>query len=357
VDLLLNAYAWGIFSASQMGLSGRHAFVNRISTDVGMNAVGLATSPAAPSGSVLTSDTGELRWNTSVSGRGLLTINTPKTKALIGYADNLDTLLGGIKMRPGITRLGWCTLGLTLQKGEVMTNDCSMLLVATGWWENTGQVWKDATRNSVGNQWGTAPVLAEVVPFTVTLPIPTNHVQVWSLNERGQRKALLPVTGDSTTTVITVTTNEASCWYEVQVARWIASYGLWQQRYFSDLDLQDPGISGRTAAPLGDQVPNLIKYFMGLGPLATAPSAELPTPSVVNVNSQRFLGMTYQRDKLVNDVACIPEVSSNLVVWSGGPPHTTTHASSDLGSLERVTVRSTQAIGSSTAQYMRLRFQ
>ena len=130
----------------------------------------------------------------------MVTVRHARTKALVGFADNQRVTLGGLSLRPGTTQLGWCTLGATLTRGEVFTNDCTALIVAGGWWENTGQVWKDANKISVGNQWGTRPVLTEVVPFTLTLPVGTNHVQAWSLDERGQRKAALPVTGDSTST-------------------------------------------------------------------------------------------------------------------------------------------------------------
>ena len=101
------------------------------------------------------------------------------------------------------TKLGWCTLGITLTRGEVFTNDCSALIVAGGWWENTDQVWNDTNKDSINyynGQWGHAPVLAEVVPFTLTLPVGTNYVRVWSLDERGQRKAPLSVTGSESST-------------------------------------------------------------------------------------------------------------------------------------------------------------
>ncbi|MGH7971620.1 MAG: hypothetical protein ACREIC_23140, partial [Limisphaerales bacterium] len=262
LDLLQNTGSWNLFSSGQMGVPANLAFISRLSTAVGEQPPGLTTPPQAPGGSVLTSDTGELKWDLSRTGAGVVTIDTARTKAVLGYTDNRSFSFDGLQLRPGATRLGWSTLGITLIRGEVFTNDCTALVVATGWWENTGQVWTDTNKVSVGNAWGKAPVLTEVVPFTLTLPVATNSVTVWALDERGQRKTALPIAGDSHSTVLTVT-NSGSIWYEIHVSRWVASYDLWRARYFSSDDQTNPTVTGEAAAPDGDQVPNLLKYYAG----------------------------------------------------------------------------------------------
>lgn len=219
LELLASAGSWGVFSSRQLGVPGGLALIHRLDTSVGINASGLAAPPPPPSGASLASDTGELRWDLSRPGRGLVTINTARTKALIGFADHRAVTLGGLTFQPAATQLGWCALGITLTRGEVFTNDCSALIVASGWWENTGQIWTDANKTSVGNKWGQAPVLTEVVPFSLTLPLATNFVTAWALDERGRRKASLPLTGTAAATTLTVNTNAASIWYELQVAR------------------------------------------------------------------------------------------------------------------------------------------
>jgi len=355
LDLLQNAHAWGIFSASQLGVPGKLAFVSRLSTAVGPNAPGLTNPPAAPAGSVLTSDTAQLRWDLSVSGQGRVTVDTPRTKALLGYADNRAVNLGGITLQPKTTRLGWCTLGLTLTRGEVFTNDCNALLIATGWWENTGQVWKDANKDSVGNQWGTAPVLTEVVPFTLTLPVGTNHVRVWALDPRGARTTPIPVFGTADSSVISVDTNAGTIWYEIEVARWMASFDLWRARYFNAAELNDPNLSGAAAAPDGDRVANLWKYFLGLPGRTWAPPDGLPWGCLLNIGNDRYLAMTYARDKLVNDVTCTAEVSSDLITWNSGPLWTRIESVRDLGLLEEITVRDLAAVATQSNRFMRLR--
>jgi hypothetical protein len=354
LDLLQNTWAWNLFSSSQLGVPAGLAFTNRLSTSVGVNAAGLTNPPAAPAGSVLASDTGELRWDLSRASQGLVTLDTTRTKALIGFADNRPVTLGSLTFRPGTTQLGWCTLGITLTRGEVFTNDCTALVVASGWWENTGQVWTDTNRTSVGNQWGQSPVLTEVVPFTLTLPVGTNYVQVWSLDERGQRKAALPVTGTSTSTTITITSNANSTWYEVAVARWVASFDLWRARYFTADEQANPAVSAEAAIPDGDGVPNLLKYYLGLPGRAPAPAGSPPGGSLLPLSGQLYLALSYNHDKLVKDVNCVAQVSPNLANWFSGTGYARLEQTLDLGSLERLTMRDLTPVGGTPEHFMRL---
>jgi hypothetical protein len=354
LELLLNAGAWNVFSSGQLGMPGKRVLVNRVSTTVG--STGLTTAPADIVGNDVFSDTGQLRWNLTQAGQGLLTYNTRRTKGLVGYADNKAVTLDAITFQPGTTKLGWCTLGLTLRRGEVVTNDCTALIIASGWWENTGQVWKDATKNSVGNQWGTAPVLAEVVPFSITLPVATNHVRVWSLNELGQRKAQLPVTGSATNSVITVDTNAASLWYELEVGRWMTSFNQWRWANFDETELAAASLSGVAGTPAGDGVPNLIKYHLGSPALAAVPPQRLPRGSLREIAGLSYLAITYERDALADDVAVVAEVSTDLQSWSSGTALTVTEPVVDLGAFERVTIRTAAPVTSSPFRYMRLRF-
>lgn len=351
LQVLQNAHAWGVFSSSQLGVNGKLAFTNRLSTSVGENAQGLVTAPTAPAGNDVASDTGELRWNASVASKGLVTINAPKTKALVGFADNHEVQLGDVRLRPGSTMLGWCTLGITLKSGQSLTNDCTALIVATGWWENSGQGWKDSNKNSVGNQWGRAPILTEVVPFTITLPVSTNHVRVWSLDTQGARMAPLPVSGDSQSTTISVITNAASIWYEVEIGRWVASFKQWRSRYFSLEEQADSSVSGPAAIPDNDQLPNLLKYYLGLPGSEPAPLERRPAARVINIDGQRYLAMLLTRDSLAEDVRAEGQFSSDLTNWSScctiEQVATNEHA-------ETVVIRDLIPVGASHQRFLRL---
>jgi len=353
LDLLLGATQWNVFSSGQLGMPPGTVFSNRISTvltDAPM------PPPAAITGSNIVSDTGELRWDASAAGSGLLTYNTRKSKGLIGRADNKTVTLDNIAFRPGATKLGWCTLGMTLLRGEVMTNDCTALIVASGWWENTGQVWKDASKTSVGSNWGTAPVLAEVVPFEVTLPVGTNHVRAWVLDERGRRKTALPVLGNAASTTIMVDTNAASLWFEVEVARWMTRFDQWRWRNFDGSQLADETVSGSAATAGPDAIPNLLRYLVGVDASQAAPRDRLPREMLTTAGSDTYLAMTLAKDKLVADVQVTAEVSPDLRSWFSGPGYTIAEPESDLGEHTRLTFRSAQPVAALPWRFMRLRF-
>jgi hypothetical protein len=351
IDLLANAWAWGVFSSSQLGVSGKFAFTNRLSVSVGANVGGLTNPPPAPSGSVLTSDTGELKWDLATAGQGAVTINTPRTKAVLGYVTNRIWTLGELTFAPDSNQLCWCTLGATLTRGSSFTNNCTALVVASGWWENTGQVWKNGNKDSVGNQWGGPPMLMEVVPFKLTLPAGTNRVSAWALDERGQRKAALPVTGTSTNATITVSAGAGSIWYELEVAPFLVGFDLWRSTNFTAMEFTNAAISGESAAPAGDGVPNLVKYYLGLPAKTIAPSDRLPQGSLSVVSNLLHLALIYERDKAALDVNAFAEVSADLAGWLSGPSYTETADVTDLG------VRDRTPISAAPARFMRLRLQ
>ncbi len=355
IDLLANASAWSVSSSSHLGVSGKFAFTNRLSVNVGTNTVGLVNAPAVPSASVLTSDTGELRWNLASADRGVVTVNTPRSKALLGYATNMVWNLGELTLAPGSNALGWCTLGVTLTRGSSFTNDCRALVVASGWWENTGQVWKNTDKDSLGNQWGGTPILMEVVPFTLTLSVGTNRLSAWALDERGQRKSVLPVSGSCTQATITITSAAASIWYEFEVAPYLAGFDLWRATNFSALELTNPVISADGAIAVGDGLPNLLKYYAGLAAKTLAPPDRIPRGAVVSWNGGEHLAISYYHDKSVGDVVCLPEVSPDLANWYSGSGHTTTLPPENLGALERLTALDLSPVASATQRFMRLK--
>ncbi len=355
LDCLLNTYAWSIFSSSQLGMPGKMAFVSRMNTYVGSDAP-VPTPPPAPSGSLMTSDTGQLKWNLAKAGKGLVTFDTPRTKGLVGFPDGQAVGFSGLTLQPGPTELGWCTWAATLVRGSSFTNDCTALIVASGWWENTGQVWKDSTKNSVGNKWGQPPVITEVVPFTLTLPVGTNFVHAWTLNPTGQRVVELPISGNANSSTLIVTTNAATMWYEIQVAPRYAGFDAWRHQHFSAAELLDPSVSGESAMPDGDQVSNLLKYYLGLPGRIPAPRDRIPSGSLFDSGSGRFLALSYQYDKSISDIDCIGEVSPDCRLWDSGPCCTEVK-NMDLGSLELVTVRDLTPLVTADQRFMRLRLQ
>ncbi|MCL4177674.1 MAG: carbohydrate binding domain-containing protein [Verrucomicrobia bacterium] len=351
IDLLHDrAGAWNVFSGSQLGLPPRLPLVSRVNVDVGPDAVGLPTPPSDPTGNIITADTGELTWNLATAGKGFVTVNTARTKALIGFTDQREVDLGGVRFQPGTTQLGFSTLALTLVRGSSFTQGGTALLVASGRCENSNMIWKDASHTSVGNQWGNAPTLIETVPFTLTLPVAASRLAAWSLDERGQRKSPLSVTGDTTHAVLNVDGSAATLWYELEIAGGFAS---WQSEHFSAAELLDPWVSGPLAAPAGDGVANLAKYAFALPPHSPAPTAALPRAYPLAFAGETYLGFEYRSRASAPDLTYQTQRSTDLLEWA--------NAASDFvefsatGTDPRTLVlRSRQPLASASPLFLRL---
>lgn len=210
---------WRIADGSSLGVPATLGLVSRVSLSVGEEAEGAEETPAAPAGPVYASDTGQLVWSLEQAGRGVLTVNTPATKAVVGFSDGRAFDLDGVILEPGVTRQGWSTIAITAREGEslVGSGEAWGVIVATGDHENTDQRWKDERRNSVGRNWGRAPALIEVVPATITLPVAPWRLVVWALDESGNRVADVPVEDFEGKARFRIGESGATLWYEFYI--------------------------------------------------------------------------------------------------------------------------------------------
>jgi hypothetical protein len=177
-----------------------------------------AGDAARPAGPRYASDTSELVWDLSSKGRGVVTVNAPRSKAVIGYGGGKRFDLGGVVLEPGPTAQdGWSTLTVTALEGDLAGGPARLLVTATGLAENTGMTWKSAARDSVGRHWGTAPSLVEGVPARVTLPASAAQVRAWALDERGRRGAALTVEDRDGKAALSLGPERRTLWYEVEV--------------------------------------------------------------------------------------------------------------------------------------------
>ncbi len=211
--------AWNIANGAHLAVPDTLVLVNRLALDVSPEPQGLAVPPAAPSGNLVVSDTQQLRWDLTRSNRGLVSVDTPQTKAVIGFGDGRVVELGNVRISVGTTLQNWATVALSLQEGSFAQPQAGArgFLVTTGQAENTAMQWKDSTRTSVGTQWGRAPTLVEVIPAVIDLPFSADRTRVWVLDESGQRRESLAVTDNGGQARITLTLAAASLWYEVEV--------------------------------------------------------------------------------------------------------------------------------------------
>ncbi|MBN2313156.1 MAG: hypothetical protein JXM79_04460 [Sedimentisphaerales bacterium] len=111
------------------------------------------------------SDTGELIWRDSDENGGLVTIETPRTQALVGFIrDNQGVAVRHIK--PEIKN-DFAVVTLSSLTPEPLWKCSNLLLTACSRWQNTGSQWNDRRtmwgRGPRSEGWGTDPTLIEPV--------------------------------------------------------------------------------------------------------------------------------------------------------------------------------------------------
>jgi hypothetical protein len=215
VDLLRTAGPWELVHAGTAGVPRETALVHRVAVTTGGGKHATGGRPAGPR---YASDTGELLWDLSSKGRGVVTVNTPRSKAVIGYGGGKRFDLGGVVVEPGPTAQdGWCTLTVTAVEGDLAGGPARLLVTATGTAENTGMKWKSPAHESVGRAWGKAPSLVEGIPARLTLPVPAGRVRAWALDERGQRGEALPVQDADGKARVALGPERRTLWYEIEL--------------------------------------------------------------------------------------------------------------------------------------------
>ncbi|MBD5781239.1 carbohydrate binding domain-containing protein [Pelagicoccus sp. NFK12] len=312
--------AWKVGDGRDLEIPHELALTHQVALSIGNEANGLTTAPAAPSGPSYPSDTQELIWDLSSANKGVVTVNTAKTRSIVGYINGRDFDIGNVSIDIATTQEDWATLTLTARQGSFENRyaPANILLVATGLTENTNMVWTDSTKSSVGRNWGQAPSLTEAIPATITLPYPAERVTAWTLDETGQRLAEIPVIASGDDATLEIGGAHQSLWYEISVEAG-DPYQAWRESHWTDSAEQtDEDISGRAADPDGDHIPNLLEFFGQLDP--KSPDSRNPIQQSVRIvdgkptfTYQLLIPLDYPLEYLQVDN------SSNLETWQSHP--------------------------------------
>lgn len=183
--------------------------------------------PFPPSDQVFKSDTGELEWNHSVSNAGFVVVRAPNVKAFTGFVRNRTFNLGdGVSLSVGPTERDWATVSFVSKNanGFGRSGAARILLAVTGQAHNSGARFTEHRQangsvkiSTRGADWGGGPFLVEGVPATVQLPAPV--ARCWALDERGERKASVPVRTVPGGTAVDVDGRYETVWYEIEGGR------------------------------------------------------------------------------------------------------------------------------------------
>jgi hypothetical protein len=72
-------------------------------------------------------------------------------------------------------------------------------------------------RVTLGRRWGNAPVLCEGIPATITLPPTDGEIELFPLDERGERRKAVEVSVTSAGTKIQLKPEHKTVWYELVI--------------------------------------------------------------------------------------------------------------------------------------------
>jgi hypothetical protein len=120
--------------------------------------------PEAPVPDPILSDTRQLAWYHSSRKTGLVTVDAPRTQALIGFVKSNGKSVSNLSAEVENT---FCTILLSSLDQKPIAKASKLLLVAGGRVENTGQQWNTAGTDVTN--WGDSPTLIEQVKGSVTL--------------------------------------------------------------------------------------------------------------------------------------------------------------------------------------------
>ncbi len=164
----------------------------------------------------IVSDTHQLAWYTSPQKTGLVTVNTPRTQALIGFVRANGRADSNLEVQVDNT---FCSILLSSLDDKAIAESSKLLLVAGGRVENTGQEWNSAGTDVTN--WGASPTVIEQVRGTLTLRHlnGARAVMLQPIDGAGQPKGrAFPATKKDDGWVMTLG-EPVTTWYEIRVRR------------------------------------------------------------------------------------------------------------------------------------------
>jgi cyclophilin family peptidyl-prolyl cis-trans isomerase len=129
----------------------------------------------------------------------------------------------------------------------------------------------------------------------------------------------------------------------------------WETTYFSMAQMNNSAISGPTATPQNDGVPNLLKYFYDINPsqpMSATDRAALPVLGTTTINSLPYLTLTYRQFALKTGITTHVQTSTDLQTWTtvSNPTIVQTGANATTGDP----TMQVQIPASGTKQFIRL---
>ena len=174
-------------------------------------------------------DNGQFRLDQSDPQHAFLSVSAKNTKLFTGFSSMRAFDLGdGVKVTPGVTKLGWCTISLVSLTGDGFGRGSRILLAATGLSHNGGAKFshlEGSLWHSRDDDFGTDRTVTEGVRATVELPFAGARCR--ALDENGVAVRDVPVRATDAGAEIAIGPEYRTVWYEISStpAGWSAPDG------------------------------------------------------------------------------------------------------------------------------------
>ena len=166
-------------------------------------------------------DNGQFRLDQSDPQHAFFLVRSQNTKFFTGFSSLRTFDLGdGVKVTPGTTKLGWCTISLVSLTGTGFGKGSRILLAATGLSHNGGAKFshfEGVLWHSRDDDFGTATTVTEGVRAKIVLPFADVRCRV--LDGDGVRGREVPVTAADGISTIEIGPEYKTVWYEVEAMK------------------------------------------------------------------------------------------------------------------------------------------
>lgn len=214
----------------------------------------------------------------------------------------------------------------------------------------------DATVSSPG------PLSFQVTPKTPsgTAPALTVNWKVDGVVQSGQTttqfNTLTDFIGNGSHTV-TATVHDPTSFVRLDTSNLLSESVTWNLALSGQIPATLTGwrsaYGADTAVSSSDQLPNLIKYAVGLDATVPATVVQMPTGTLTTDTGEKYLTLTIPRRMKRTDVSYTVQVSSNLSNWFSGAGHTVVMEDTET----RLVVRDALPMNNSQQRFIRLAVQ
>ena len=170
-----------------------------------------STQPVEIAEPRVTSDTGEILWDAREEDRAVFTVDTPRTKVIIGFVGDRKIALEGLSLSLAADEYPWIALGATAMDDRPLAESERILLVCMSRVENQDMGWNEE-RTTVLRQWGAGPTIAQGVRAQVELTTKAG-LTVHALDGTGAPKSQLQAAAEDGRLLLNIDPSHETVWY------------------------------------------------------------------------------------------------------------------------------------------------